>query len=335
MSHLLVSILTPFKNTASYLPACLNSILDQSYANWELIIINDSSTDNSFDIVKSFAQNNERIKLYNNPHQGIISALQFAYANSKGQLITRMDSDDIMAKNKLETMVNALTLYGKGHIALGKVTYFSHTKISAGYIQYQKWLNALTEKGNNFNEIYKECVIASPCWMVYREDLENCGAFNYENYPEDYDLTFRFYKQGLKCIPSDTVLHYWRDYETRTSKTQSAYALEAFVKLKTMYFIEIDHNNLRPLVIWGAGYKGKIVAKELLDKEIPFYWISENPNKSKKLIYGQKLRSLETFNELINPQSIITFSNENSQKQLHKFFNDRNMIELKDYFMFC
>ena len=81
-----------------------------------------------------------------------------------------MDSDDIMTPNKLEVLHNTLTYNGEGHLAIGQVKYISHTIVSEGYLAYENWLNALTAEGTNYSAIYKECVIPSPCWMVYRSD---------------------------------------------------------------------------------------------------------------------------------------------------------------------
>ncbi|MBT8287851.1 MAG: glycosyltransferase, partial [Bacteroidia bacterium] len=173
----LISILTPFKNTSAYLDDCLLSIINQSYKNWELVIVDDHSTDSSYDIVKQWAEEDARIKLFRNTGSGIIEALRHAFHESQGTLITRMDSDDIMYSNKLEHMAGQLLDSGFGHVALGQVQYFGDDGISEGYSKYEHWLNKLTERGSNYTEIYKECVIPSPCWMVYREDLERCGAF--------------------------------------------------------------------------------------------------------------------------------------------------------------
>ena len=96
----LISILVPFKNTSLFLTECLESIFNQTYSNWELIIVDDNSTDNSLSIVRSYAENDSRIKLFKNKGSGIIDALQLAYSKSEGALITRMDSDDIMMENK-------------------------------------------------------------------------------------------------------------------------------------------------------------------------------------------------------------------------------------------
>ena len=121
MQSPLISILTPFKNTAKYLNDCLNSIINQTHTNWELLIVDDTSTDNSYNIVLEFSKKDTRIKLFKNNGSGIIDALKTAYNNSNGEFITRMDSDDIMPTNKLEIMAKSLIEKGKGHVALGLV----------------------------------------------------------------------------------------------------------------------------------------------------------------------------------------------------------------------
>ncbi|MEC8724336.1 MAG: glycosyltransferase family 2 protein, partial [Bacteroidota bacterium] len=248
-----VSILVPFRNTSNYLKACLDSILEQSYTHWELVIVDDHSSDQSYKIVENYAKKDPRIKLLKNKGIGIISALQTAYKSSVGKFITRMDSDDIMQKNKIEFMVNDLSQNGQGFIALGLVKYFCDTGVKEGYKRYEKWLNDLISKGTSFNEIYKECVIPSPCWMVYRSDFEKANGFDSNVYPEDYDLAFRFYEIGLRCIPTKNILHMWRDYPNRTSRISPNYAENSFLELKIHYFLRLSYDSLKTLVLWGAG----------------------------------------------------------------------------------
>lgn len=335
MQKPLISILTPFKNTSQFLPECLDSILNQTYTNWELIIVDDGSNDNSYSIVQKYADKDSRIKPYKNSGKGIIMALRAAFEFSKGELITRMDSDDIMKPNKLEILSQNLLKKGKNHVAIGLVKYFSSVGISDGYAKYEVWLNKLTKAGTNYSEIYKECVIPSPCWMIHREDLISCDAFNPDDYPEDYDLTFRFYKRGFKCIPCDKVLHLWRDYSTRTSRTHEHYAQNYFLDIKIKYFIELDFDSSRPLVVWGAGFKGKTIAKHLVENNIPFVWICDNPKKVGKHIYGQTMKRFDFLEELDNPQSIITVANENAQEEIKAYFKKNYMKPMVDYFFFC
>ena len=335
MQNPLVSILTPFKNTVAFLPECIDSIINQTYTNWELLIVDDFSTDKSYELVESYTKRDKRIKLFKNNENGIISALRLAFGQSNGQFITRMDSDDIMHNEKLEILSSNLLKHGTQHIALGLVKYFSDEGLGEGFQKYEVWINELTKTGNNFSGIYKECVIPSPCWMVHRNDLIACDAFNPNLYPEDYDLTFRLYGQTFTCIPCSTILHYWRDYSTRSSRTQEHYAQNNFLDIKLHYFLKLDYDKSRPLSIWGAGNKGKIIAKLLIEKQIEFYWICNNPNKIGRDIYGQRLYPFNFLKELKNTQSIITVANPDSQKEVSLYMKNLMMKPMLDYFFFC
>jgi len=325
----------PVKNAAPFLAVTLTSILNQTEKNWELIAVNDNSTDNSKEILISYAQTDNRIKVFDNGGTGIIDALQLAYSKSDGNFITRMDADDIMAPTKLETQKNQLLQFGKKHIALGLVNYFSNTPLGDGYKKYETWLNNLTKTGLNFSDIYKECVIASPCWMVYREDFEKCGGFNSTIYPEDYDLVFRFYKNNLKCIPSNKILHYWRDYPERTSRNDTNYADSSFIAIKIHHFLAIDFDENKKIILWGAGKKGKRIAQYLIEKAIPFDWICDNPKKIGKHIYNQLMLDYKTVATFKNHQSIITVANSDFQKDIKNFLDKKNLLQGKDYFFFC
>lgn len=335
MQHGKVSIIIPFKDTAHFLSECLDSIQNQTYPNWEVLAVNDHSTDGSFELVATYAKSDVRIKVFHNEGDGIIPALQTAYTQSSGDFVTRMDSDDIMKPNRLEHMVEALQKNGTGHVSVGQVKYFSNRGISNGYARYEKWLNNLISKGENYQEIYKECVIPSPCWMVHRLDFEASGAFEPHRYPEDYDLTFRYYEHGLKIIPCNQVLHLWRDYDTRTSRTHEHYAQNYFLDIKLHYFLKLDFDPNRPLVVWGAGFKGKAITKGLKKMGIPFTWLCDNPNKIGKKIYGQELVHFHALETLGNPQSIVTVANSKAQLEIRAYFKKLAQSPMIDYFFFC
>src|SRR5690606_34094266 len=187
----MISILMPLKNAGKYLEDCLRSIQDQSLQDWQLLAVDDHSEDHSVRILREFSAIDPRIKLYKNKGTGIIPALQTAYAASEGEFITRMDADDLMPTNKLQELYS-IVKDKRGILATAKVEYFSEEGISEGYQKYQDWLNALCDTDSHWEEIYKECVIPSPCWMLHRSDLDRAQEFAVEHYPEDYDLAFRF-----------------------------------------------------------------------------------------------------------------------------------------------
>ena len=331
----LLSILMPFKNTANFLPECLDSIQTQSFRNWELIAVDDHSSDDSRNILDGYARQDPRIRMVRNTGSGIIPALRTSFGLSQGTLVSRMDSDDRMAEGRLEKMTKQLLASGPGNIALGQVKYFSERGISDGYARYERWLNALTARGTNFDEIYKECVIPSPCWMVFRQDLEACGAFIPNRYPEDYDLCFRFYEAGLNCLPSAELLHYWRDYDHRTSRTSKHYAQNYFLEIKLHYFLKLDRDPSRPLVLWGAGYKGKAIAKMLREGNFSFHWLCDNPKKIGKQIYNIPMEHFSKLDQLKNPQSIVTVANSEAQKEIRGFLGCRAQHEGTDFYFFC
>jgi len=123
-----ISILLPVRNAEKYLSACLQSILSQTETNWELIAIDDNSTDESFEILNSFGKKMpEQIHIFKNQGKGIIPALKLAYSKCQGEFITRMDADDLMEKNKLAALKSLLEKNGRGHVATGNV---AHLKIS-------------------------------------------------------------------------------------------------------------------------------------------------------------------------------------------------------------
>ena len=339
----------PVFNAGNYLQACLDSIVEQTETDWELLAVNDFSEDDSEEILKDFAKKDSRIKVFQNVEKGIIPALRLAFKNSSGELITRMDADDLMAKEKLATLKSLLTENGTGHLATGCVKYFNdldfysdlsqlenlpHSTVGDGYLKYEKWLNQLTVQENNFSEIYKECVIPSPCWMVFREDLNRCGGFEKPTYPEDYDLCFRLYKNGLTILGSEQILHFWRDYATRSSRTMEVYSNNNYFNLKLPYFLALEKKGTRPLVLWGAGKKGKKLARMLESQGISYQWLCNNPKKWGIDLFGSTLENFEKLKDLNNPQVIVAVASPNGQKEILHYFKKIN-LKPTDYYFFC
>jgi glycosyltransferase involved in cell wall biosynthesis len=330
----LVSIIMPVKNAMPFLIASIESVLEQQLDDWELIAVNDSSHDDSLKTLRNYQKNDSRITVLQNRGTGIIPALQTGYSHSRGTYIHRMDADDLMVPQKLQILNSMLKKHGKGYVATAHVRYFSEKGVGDGYKKYENWLNTLCKENKHWKELYKECVIASPCWMVHREDFEKCGAFNATMYPEDYDLVFRFYKNGLDVISSPEVLHLWRDHQGRTSRNHEHYQQNAFFKIKLHYFFQLHRDSNRPLVVWGAGTKGKIMAKLLNERNENYTWVSNNPKKNGKEIYQQVLQDYRTIITKNKPQVIVTVAQRNSQKEIISFLQENGLLESNDYYLF-
>lgn len=330
-----VSVLMPVYNAMPFLENCLLSIQNQSISDWELIAIDDHSSDQSSALLEQFQSKDERIKVYKNQAKGIIPALRMALHKSTGTYITRMDADDIMATHKLELLRAALLQHGKGKLSTAWVAYFTKHTLGEGYKKYAHWLNSLIDAQNHYKELYRECVIPSPCWMIHREDLINADAFEPNIYPEDYDLCFRFLEQNLGIIGLPNLLHYWRDHGGRTSRNSEVYANNTFLDLKVHYYLRMSYQMNRPLVVWGAGKKGKYIATLLQNAKVPFHWVCNSPNKIGKHIYGQILKPISFFKELEKPQFILAVANQEEQNQIAQQLHANNFESGKDYFFFC
>lgn len=324
------------KNTAPYLPACIDSILRQTYTHWELIAINDHSTDESLSILESYAEKDERIKVVTSQGQRLIPALQTGIRIATGELINRMDSDDKMPADKLEVLVNEWSKHGKGTVIAGGTEHFvDEGEVGDGFRRYERWLNEVAAKGQHFQEIYQECTIPSHSWIMHREDFDLVGGFESPVYPEDYDLTFRIYRQGLKVEGIDHVLHHWRDRSDRISRTWEEYKDNRYYELKLRFFYELDRDMSRPLVIWGAGRNGKDLVKLILKQDKgQIHWVCDNEQKIGKDIYGIIMQSLADVPGIQNPQILIAVTSPDAKKEIRQQLEIWSKQPVKDYWFF-
>lgn len=331
-----ISIVIPVKDTAPYLEACISSILSQTFGNWELIAVNDNSSDNSLDILTDFAARDKRIKVFTNPTPGLLEALRFGYEQTSGELIHRMDSDDKMPLNKLQLMVEAWQQNGKGSLITGGTEYFKDNgEVGDGFRRYDAWLREVARNQSHEIEMYRECVIPSNCWLVHREDFDGVGGFEPETFPEDYDLCFRFITGGLNIIGLHEVLHLWRDREDRISRQWEVYRDNRFYELKVNYFFKYSRKQEKSLVLWGAGKNGKDLAKLILQKEKSFNWVTDNDKKIGKDIYGIVLNDMNMLKSIENPQIIIAVASPQDQKEITLLMNKMSLKEGENYWFFA
>ena len=258
----------PVKNAEPWLEECLDSIINQSYSNWELIAVDDCSSDQSFKLLSRYSKEDSRIRCFNNNHSGIIHALQKAFDNSSGSYISRMDADDIMPIDKLENLYKIASSDEK-IIATGEVKYFSSSVISDGYLKYELWLNERSRKGDHWEHVYRECAIASGNWMVNRKSLLQIVPFSDHIYPEDYDLIFRLKQNGCSVRSANKVTHLWREHSMRTSRTSEDYSQRSFFSLKLNWFLKSEYLPSSNIVLFGKNQKEKLCKEFFANHSIP------------------------------------------------------------------
>ena len=104
-----LSIITLIYNNETYLARCLDSILSQSYTDFELLLVDDGSTDNSGAICEEYAQKDPRIKVFHRENGGISAARNTGLDNAQGEWIYQMDSDDELIHNGLQTLMDCIS----------------------------------------------------------------------------------------------------------------------------------------------------------------------------------------------------------------------------------
>jgi glycosyltransferase involved in cell wall biosynthesis len=288
-----ISILLPFYNASPWISETIQSIQRQTFEDWELIAINDFSTDNSNSILQELAKEDSRIRIYQNNEKGIIHALQLGLSKAKGEFLTRMDADDIMPDDRLQVMVERLKSLPTKSVVTGKVKHFSNKPVSEGYLNYDAWLNERVEKEDYFDHMYRECVVASPNWLTRTDEIKNFNIFAKLNYPEDYDMTFHWMNNGFTIHGVNETTLLWREHPHRTSKNSDAYNQKALFQLKLKWFCKL--NGTSSIAILGAGTKGKLTAEFLTDRKIDFNWYDLDWKKYGSPIFGKRIQNFESL----------------------------------------
>lgn len=330
-SNPLLSIIMPVKNLDRYIKECIESILQQRFQDWELIIANDYSTDNTLSIINKFVQEDQRISCFLNDGKGIIPALELALSKAKGIYLTRFDGDDLMPKSRLQKMINAIIQAEPKTIITGKVKYFSNQQVSKGYLAYEAWLNSRVTNSDHWNWVYRECVIASPNWMVKRNDLIEIGGFKDLTYPEDYDLTLKMYQNSFKVKGLNEVTLLWREHIERTSRNSEHYSQQYFFDLKIKHFVKHKLGNSK-LVLWGTGIKGQLTKNILDHSKIPFSWMDMLPVGKSKSVLNQEVtdyKSIERYNDY--KLLLAIYPSQDQKRALEAYLKEQEQIPGQDF----
>lgn len=211
----LVSIIIPVYNRGLLIGETLDSVYCQTYSNWECIVVDDGSIDNTEDVVNSFSVKDKRFKFYHRPKtikKGASACRNYALEKSKGELLQFLDSDDLLAKNKLEEQVKK---YKPGSLSLITCKWGGFDKSSNlsrrfkyKYHAYRNFENGkdLLNTFGYFNEYFPPLVYLTPKILI-----EKSGFWN-ENITNNDDAEFftRVILNASKIIFSPEAYVYYR-----------------------------------------------------------------------------------------------------------------------------
>lgn len=265
-AQILVSIIIPTYNRAEFLPRSINSVINQTYKNWELIIVDDRSTDNTLQLVKKYAEKDKRIKYIKNTHKkGPAGAKNQGIEIAKGELLAFLDSDDEWLKDKLDIQINYL-LRNPQIKLVG----------SDSWIILNKQKTKFSERFDSIN-LNKQAVIETiikdfDLWMqtstiiAYREIFKKLGLFR-ENLIrcEDVEMWLKISRKfDIGYIDSQLINYYsadikFKDYEPERKllKCYGYYHLKFLKCLKNYKLNKIEKKLIRQSkrkVHWNIGY---------------------------------------------------------------------------------
>ncbi|MBN2499851.1 MAG: glycosyltransferase, partial [Anaerolineales bacterium] len=242
-----VSILLPCYNAADTLEAALASLRAQTLADFEIVAVDDGSTDDTLAVLEKWAKEDERIHIIRQPHGGIVTALNAGLATCRGEYVARMDADDLSRPERLALQAQFLDTHPEVGVVSSLVSGYPPEAIREGFQIYIEWLNSLVSDEDIRRELFVESPVAHPSVMFRKAAVLAVGGYQDFGWAEDYDLWLRLYLDGVRFGKVPQTLLDWRDQPERLTRRDRRYSLENFIRAKTHYLILSRQTGRGPL----------------------------------------------------------------------------------------
>lgn len=197
-----VTVLMCVHNGCAHLSECIKSVLNQSFYYYEFLIIDDGSTDQTVDIIKTF--HDPRIRLIRTKHH-YIQSLNYGISEARGKYIVRIDSDDIMYKDRIAFQLNIMNKNEDIQLCSSWVRFFYSNNKEALFAPFSGWIR------NPLHKLALNNYIVHSSVMLRKSFLTN-NNLKYQNIPyaEDYNLWFEMLKCGANFYMTPTILTSYR-----------------------------------------------------------------------------------------------------------------------------
>ncbi len=241
----LVSVLMPVYNAEAFLARTLDSLLCQTYKNFEIVAINDGSTDNSLDILQRYAHMDDRIVVINQDNKGLVYTLNKAAALAKGEYLARMDSDDLSLPRRFELQLEA---FEKNKSAVLVAGCFDVINEDDETLYHE---SVPTEKEELKRALFARNPIAHGSVMLKKSVFEKVGGYSSECGPtEDYELWSRLIEFG-DFVGVPATIFRWRINPDGITQSKSK-IMAKHMEENIDKFLE-----KHPLIITGRSYLKK------------------------------------------------------------------------------
>lgn len=227
-----VSVLLPVRNAAPWLAASLASLGRQSERDFEIVAVDDGSTDGSAAILRAHTAREPRLRVLSRPHEGLPAALQTAFAAASGDLLMRHDADDLSHRDRLARQMAFLDAHPQVGVVGSRLRLFPHGAFGQGMRRWAAWHDSLL----THEEMQRERLIDSPLChgtaLLRRTALERVNGWQERGWAEDLDLWVRMFEAGVRFAKLPQRLYNWRQHAASSTRTDPRYARERFTDLK-------------------------------------------------------------------------------------------------------
>ncbi len=330
-----VSVLLPCYNASRTLPRALESLLNQTRADFEVVCVDDGSSDTTLEIIDRFAGRDNRVRAIPMSHGGIVAALNLGLAHCRAQLVARMDADDLALPRRLELQAVALEERPELDLVGCRVSFGGSRASSRGYALHVDWTNSLTSHADICLHRFVECPFPHPSIMFRRRSAERFGGYRDGPFPEDYELVLRWLDRGAATFKVKAELLVWNDPPDRLSRTDPRYDVQAFYRTKAMYLARWlkRHNPLHPEIhCIGAGRTARKRAALLEEFEIAVTaYVDIDPNKVGRLVQG---RPVLHRTDLPPPGGVFCVSyvgSRGARDEIGRFLMQRGYVPGRDF----
>ena len=167
MNNKMISVIVPVYNSDAYLCECINSVIGQHYHDWEIILVDDHSTDSSFQICKDFSTNYTNISALKNEKKGVSSARNLGIKNASGNYIVFLDSDDVLKNDALELLMDTIEEHD-----FGMGTYCSlYTNGVSIKHPIRPFEGNIRDFLPHIYEYILTPILQGPCWKIFSKDI--------------------------------------------------------------------------------------------------------------------------------------------------------------------
>ncbi|MFZ2949133.1 MAG: glycosyltransferase [Desulfuromonadaceae bacterium] len=326
-----ISILMPVRNEERYLQAALDSLYRQTFSGWELIAVDDGSSDRTAAILAEAASRDRRVRVIRNKGNGLVAALNAGLAACGGPLLARMDGDDICHPRRLELQAAHMDTHpDTGLVACG-FRHFPRTGLKNGMIDYETWQNSLTDHSLVTRDLFVESPFVHPSIMTRRTIMEELGGYQDNCWPEDYDLWLRMAAAGVRFARLPQTLLFWRDHPERATRTMDEYASHAFRACKCRHLLHGFLTDTRDVVIAGAGVEARAWRRVLAASDVTVStWLDVDPRKIGRILHDAPVISPEKLH-LNGRKMIVAIGVRGAREQFRGVAERRGWQEGMDF----